>query len=186
MLKITYIKSCKYLDQLPNDDIKEIAIVGRSNVGKSTLINSIANNKKLSKISSSPGKTRLMNLFDYEGRFRLVDLPGYGFARMSKGLQNEISFMINTYLTKRTNIDKIIILIDMRRGVMDIDKEFISFVIENNISFSIVGTKLDKCNQSQRHTFKKNIKELFGISVINYSSLSKKGVDELKILFNSF
>lgn len=137
------ISSAK-LSQCPKDDKIEFAFIGRSNVGKSSLINKLMNKKALAKTSATPGKTLLINHFLINNEWYIVDLPGYGFAKRSKKIQEEIGKMINSYILYREQCANIFLLIDIRHSPQKIDIEFITWLGENGIPFSIVFTKADK------------------------------------------
>ena len=181
-----YILTTSQKEVMPVDDVKEVVVVGRSNVGKSTFINFLTNNSKLAKISSNPGKTRALSFFDIQGKFRLVDVPGYGYAKVSK--QQLVSFakMIDEYFTTRENIDLVILLLDMRRTISKDDIGMFNYFLENNIKFNIIGTKLDKCKQSDVHKFNKNVQEQFQTTPINYSSITKRGLNDIKLIFDEY
>jgi GTP-binding protein len=144
------IKSAEFLvsntnpEKCPIQDKPEYAFIGRSNVGKSSLINMLVNQKSLAKTSGRPGKTQLINHFGINGEWFLVDLPGYGFARVSKDSKAKWESMIKTYLTKRTNLMTVFLLIDSRLEAQKIDLEFMNWLGEHNIPFTIVFTKADK------------------------------------------
>lgn len=137
------ISSAK-LSQCPKDDKMEFAFIGRSNVGKSSLINMLCNHKNLAKTSSTPGKTLLINHFKINDAWYIVDLPGYGFAKRSKKVQDQITEMINTYILYREQLVNVFLLIDIRHDPQKIDREFMNWLGENGIPFSIVFTKADK------------------------------------------
>jgi GTP-binding protein len=128
----------------PKDTKPEYAFIGRSNVGKSSLINMLSRNKKLAKTSSTPGKTLLINHFLMNREWYLVDLPGYGFAKRSKKVQDDIETMISTYILQREQLVNVFLLIDIRHDPQKIDREFMDWLGENGIPFSIVFTKADK------------------------------------------
>ena len=178
------IKNVKYLltthkiDELPQDDVPEVVIVGRSNVGKSSLINAITN-QKIAYVGKRPGKTRAISLFDIDGKFRLVDVPGYGFAKVSDKQKEMFADMIDSYLTERKNLRHAIILVDARRGIVDLDEEIINFFVHFEIPFSIVGTKMDKVNQSEKHKFNISVQEKIGTTPLLTSSLKKRNIDML-------
>ncbi len=187
MLKnVKYLLTTHLVEEMPQDDIPEVVIAGKSNVGKSTLINVLTNNKKMAKISSRPGKTQAISLFDIEGRVRLVDVPGYGYAKVSKKQLKSFSKIIDKYLTNRLNISKAILLLDMRRGITKDDWDLINFFYQLEIPFTIVGTKRDKVNQSERSKFNKQIKEELSTSVINYSSITKQGLSDIEEIFYEY
>lgn len=128
----------------PKDDKPEYAFIGRSNVGKSSLINMLCNHKGLAKTSSTPGKTLLINHFIINNEWYLVDLPGYGFAKRSKTVQKKLEQMISSYILQRRQLVNVFVLIDIRHGFMPIDREFIDWLGRSNVPFSIVFTKADK------------------------------------------
>ena len=140
----------------PSPQMAEYAFIGRSNVGKSSLINALVNNKNLAKTSARPGKTQLINLFLINKTWYLVDLPGYGFAKISKTKRAEFHDMISEYLLNRTNLMCLFVLIDSRHNPQAIDQEFIQWLAENEIPFVLVFTKTDKLGKT---VLLKNIEE---------------------------
>lgn len=154
------IKSAKYLisspsyDKCPRPDKPEYAFIGRSNVGKSSLINMLCNNDKLAKTSASPGKTQLINHFIINDEWYVVDLPGYGFAKVSQRSRRRWEQMIENYLRKRENLTMVFVLIDSRHSPQKIDLEFLELLKKWGVPASIIFTKSDKENQS---TVQKNI-----------------------------
>lgn len=142
--KAEFLISSPTIDKCPKDNRIEYAFIGRSNVGKSSLINMLCNHKGLSKTSSTPGKTLLINHFLINDEWYLVDLPGYGFAKRSKKVQADIEKMINTYILQREQLVNLFVLIDIRHEQQKIDRAFIDWLGENEIPFTIVFTKADK------------------------------------------
>lgn len=142
--KAEFLISSPTIDKCPKDNRIEYAFIGRSNVGKSSLINMLCNHKGLSKTSSTPGKTLLINHFLINDEWYLVDLPGYGFAKRSKKVQADIEKMINTYIQQREQLVNLFVLIDVRHEQQKIDRAFIDWLGENEIPFTIVFTKADK------------------------------------------
>ena len=142
-----FIKSSNHAVDCPSDFIPEYAFIGRSNVGKSSLINCLCNNKKLAKTSSRPGKTRLINHFIINSSWYLVDLPGYGYANASKTEIKEFQGIIKDYFFLRKQLILAFILIDIRHDAQKIDIEFMKW-LTTNIAFSIIFTKIDKLSQS--------------------------------------
>ena len=140
----------------PSPQMAEYAFIGRSNVGKSSLINALVNNKNLAKTSARPGKTQLINHFLINKTWYLVDLPGYGFAKISKTKRAEFHDMISEYLLNRTNLMCLFVLIDSRHNPQAIDQEFIQWLAENEIPFVLVFTKGDKLGKT---VLLKNIEE---------------------------
>lgn len=146
-----FVKSSSEESQCPNSPLPEFAFIGRSNVGKSSLINSICKNKSLAKTSSTPGKTQLINHFLINENWHLVDLPGYGFAKVSKELRKVFEKMIFDYLFNRKNLQCLFILIDIRHESQKIDLEFMERMGENQVPFYIVFTKADKLSATRAH-----------------------------------
>ena len=150
------IKSAKFeissakLSQCPPDRLPEIAFIGRSNVGKSSLINMLTGHSRLAKTSSTPGKTQLINHFVINDNWYIVDLPGYGYAQVAKTQRQKFFTMINDYLLKRRSLYCVFVLIDSRLSPQKIDLEFINFLGENSVPFEIIFTKTDK--QSAKKT----------------------------------
>lgn len=142
-----FIKSSPGLKHCPPPDKPEFAFIGRSNVGKSSLLNLVSNNNKLAQTSAKPGKTKLINHFLINEDWFLVDLPGYGFASVSKKSREEFERMINTYITKRDNLICTFVLIDSRLTLQEIDLNFISNMAENGLPFVILFTKCDKLSK---------------------------------------
>ena len=139
-----FITSMADYGDFPGKGLPQIAVAGKSNVGKSTLINKLCRRNKLARTSSTPGKTRLLNVFLLNSEFHLVDLPGYGFAKRSKKVQDDIETMISTYILQREQLVNVFLLIDIRHDPQKIDREFMDWLGENGVPFSIVFTKADK------------------------------------------
>lgn len=143
-----YLKSSAFIHQCPEHNCPEYAFIGRSNVGKSSLINMLTGNKKLAKTSATPGKTLLINHFLINGgQWYLVDLPGYGFAKRSKTERQKLENMISGYILQRRQLVNLFVLIDCRHAPQQIDLEFLQWLGESNIPFSIVFTKADKLSK---------------------------------------
>jgi len=146
--------------------LPEFAFIGRSNVGKSSLINMLCNHKGLAKISSTPGKTQTLNIFDIDGKWQICDLPGYGYAKVSKEKRFLFSNMIKHYLEQRENLICLFVLIDLRIPPQTIDLEFINWCGESSIPFSIIGTKADKVGKNNlEETLKIYTDKLFEVWV---------------------
>ena len=145
----TFTISSAKISQCPQDTKAEFAFIGRSNVGKSSLINMLTNHKGLAKTSATPGKTLLINHFLINNEWYIVDLPGYGFAKRSKSVQRSIEEMISSYILRREQLVNVFLLIDVRHHPQKIDTEFMTWLGENGIPFSIVFTKADKLSATQ-------------------------------------
>ena len=145
----TFVKSATNYKQCPPPDKHEVAFIGRSNVGKSSLINMLCNNSKLAKTSSTPGKTQTINHFLINKSWYLVDLPGYGYAKVNKQLRNTFESFISAYILNRPNLDCLFILVDSRHEPRKIDLEFIAWCGEKEIPIAIVMTKTDKLKPTE-------------------------------------
>ncbi len=149
-MNAVFIKSSERTEQCPDNNLPEYAFIGRSNVGKSSLINMLTGNAKLSKVSSKPGKTKLINHFLVDDAWYLVDLPGYGFAKLSKSERERFAKMINYYVTKREVLTLLFVLIDIRHEPQQIDLDFIQMLGENGVPFALVFTKADKVTSAAK------------------------------------
>jgi GTP-binding protein len=152
ILGASFITSNTDFRKCPEPTLAEYAFIGRSNVGKSSLINALTNRKELAKTSARPGKTQLINHFLIEstlGNWYLVDLPGYGYARASKSARREFSGIIRNYLTGRRNLVCTLLLIDSRHDPQQIDVNFMEWLAENNLPFVLIFTKCDKLSRTQ-------------------------------------
>lgn len=145
----SFVTSAVLKDQYPEEMLPEIAFAGRSNVGKSSLINMLINRRGLAKTSSTPGKTQLVNFYDIDGLFRMVDLPGYGYARVSKSVKNEWGKIIDTYLSSRENLMEVLLLVDCRHKPTENDKEMYQWIKAYGYNGIVVATKSDKLSQNQ-------------------------------------
>ncbi len=150
--KAEFITSSSEVSQCPPEQIPEYAFIGRSNVGKSSLINMLVDRKKLAKTSSTPGKTRLINHFKINHEWFLCDLPGYGYAKVSKKDRHTFSKMIEKYATQRTNLVCFFVLVDARHKPQQLDLDFIEWLGDSNLPFVIVLTKIDKVSQTVKST----------------------------------
>ncbi|MDW7695298.1 ribosome biogenesis GTP-binding protein YihA/YsxC [Flammeovirgaceae bacterium SG7u.111] len=140
----TFIGSYPKMEACPKSGLPEYAFIGRSNVGKSSLINALTDRKKLAKISGTPGKTQLINYFTINDSWYLVDLPGYGWAKVSKKMRDSFDEMIRTYISKREGLICTFVLVDIRHSPQKVDMEFMEWMGENQLPFYIVFTKADK------------------------------------------
>lgn len=180
-----FVISASKISQCPLADKAEFAFIGRSNVGKSSLINMLTNRKSLAKTSATPGKTQLINHFLINKTWYLVDLPGYGYAKVSKVEREKWQKMINNYLLKRETLLTVFVLVDSRLEPQKIDLEFINFLGENSVPLQIIFTKTDK--QSNKKTmdnvqlFKQKLLETWEESpnILLSSSINKNGKEEI-------
>ncbi len=169
--------------QYPPEDLAEIAFAGRSNVGKSSLLNLLVNRKKLAYVSSTPGKTRTINFYRINDNFRIVDLPGYGYAKIPKKVSEQWGEMIEGYLKMRPNIIKVIQLVDIRHEPSKQDVQMYSYLKNYDLDGVVVATKADKISKGalQKHisVIRKKLSMSVEDIVIPVSSLKKQGHDEL-------
>lgn len=180
-----FVKSSADVAGCPQSTLPEYAFIGRSNVGKSSLINMICNRSDLAKVSSTPGKTQLINHFCINNEWHLVDLPGYGYAKLPKPEKEKLQKMIDGYIIKRQQLTNLFLLIDCRHEPQKIDLEFIEFLGANGIPFTIVFTKADKLSERQLtiniDNYKQHLLETWEElpPIMLTSSLRKVGRDEI-------
>ena len=184
-----FLKNVKYILSAPSkdfwiaDDRKEICIVGRSNVGKSTFINKICNNNSMAKVSGTPGYTKYLNFFDVNKTFYLVDTPGYGYAKASWTRDESFAKMMQEYIYDRPNLKCVIMICDAKVGLTSDDILLLNMVHDANRSVQIIASKTDKTNQSLRSAFLKKAKECLNEQelkdLIFYSSLDPRSVDKV-------
>ena len=170
-------------NQYPPQDMYEIAFAGRSNVGKSSLLNLLTHRKNLARVSGSPGKTRTINFYLIDGEFRIVDLPGYSYAKVSKSVSEGWGDMMETYLGNRPNLLKVVQLVDIRHAPSKQDIEMYSYLQHYGLDGLVVATKADKISRNQMQKQVKLIRETLKLSgddkVIPVSSLKRTGYDVL-------
>ena len=185
-IKAKFKCSSEKISQVPKDDLKDIAFIGRSNVGKSSLVNMITGVKNLAKVSGTPGKTKLINHFLINDSWYLVDLPGYGYAKVSKSARGEFSKIITDYVLKCEKMHFLFVLVDSRLEPQKIDLNFIELLGENGIPFGIIFTKTDKLSQAQLNrsiaTYKKRLSEMWEELPPILTSSSEKGAGREEIL----
>ncbi|MBN8702427.1 MAG: YihA family ribosome biogenesis GTP-binding protein [Bacteroidetes bacterium] len=183
--EIKFVMSSPSVDKCPKEHFPEYVFIGRSNVGKSSLLNAMANNKSLAFVSSKPGKTILINHFIVNNSFYLVDLPGYGYAKASKLQQQEITTLLADFFSKRKSISCVFVLIDARLPLQQIDREFLLWLGEKEVPIVILLTKTDKLGQQDRIKNRKNIENALlafwsDLPIIIETSAEKKiGIGEI-------
>ena len=186
-----FLGSFNNIRTMPNENLPECCFVGRSNVGKSSIINSITKTKKLAKTSKTPGRTQSINLFKIDKKINLVDLPGYGYAKVSKKLNSKLINLIESYILERKNLIEIYILIDCKVGIKNSDIDLFDFLLSLEKKFSIIITKTDKCSikfiDNQSNYIKKNMKnykKIFNKIFITSNKDNKGILDVQKDIFN--
>jgi GTP-binding protein len=177
---VHFVKSVTQLDQRPKPLRSEVAVTGRSNVGKSSLINTLFNRKNLAKISSTPGKTRLINYFSIDDQLYFVDLPGYGYAKLSKKMRQEWQRDIESYLKKNQYLKLVFLLLDSRHNIMENDRLMIEWLEFYKIPFTLVLTKSDKISNNQFNaTSQKLRKDYPNRRILKFSSKNKAGREDI-------
>lgn len=174
-----FIGSFFTIGQLPNDSRPQIAFAGRSNVGKSTLLNSLAGRKKLAKVSTSPGKTRSINFFLINDTFYFVDLPGYGYARVSKKIRESWRRLLEKYLTGSRHLSGLILLLDCRRDLTEEDMQLAAWLANRSLPVLVVVTKSDKLSHDKINRKVKEVESRLRVEAIAFSSLTGAGRKEL-------
>ena len=170
-------------EQYPRGILPEIAFVGRSNVGKPSLINSMLNRKKLVKTSSTPGKTQMINFFDVNRELVFADLPGYGFAKVPKSVQKKWQELVEQYLLKRDNLRAVVLIVDIRRKPTDLDLHMQEWLEQYKVDYILVATKTDKLSQAEQSKQLKQTRAAFledgDKELVAYSSKNQRGRKEL-------
>ena len=189
-LRLTFIKSATRESQLPESPV-EVAFVGRSNVGKSALVNALANRKQLARVSNTPGRTQLINIFSVDGaggdvdEATLVDLPGYGYAKASKSIRRDWPEMIEGYLLDREDLAMVFVLVDGAIGPTPLDQQMLEWLRYNGIPHTVVATKCDKVKSSKRATRRKDLASGCRLEVgdiVWVSATKGDGIDQLRSL----
>jgi len=181
-----FVISAEKLSQCPAFGLPEFPLLGRSNVGKSSFINGLANYKKLAKTSNTPGKTRLINFFDFSGKFMIADLPGYGYAKVSKEAQNKWQKYLEEYLLKRKEISSLVQLIDGRHEIQKNDYQMREWVMAYNLPIFTIITKMDYVPRNKVSNVIKNVEKEFGGLVLPFSAVDNKYNEKiLEVLISS-
>ncbi len=165
--------------QLVDDDVAKVIVMGRSNVGKSSLINKILHRKRLAKSSSRPGKTVSINYYVINDDFQIVDLPGYGYAKISKVEKKRVEILFNDFFKSVNNVKLVLILIDSRRGFLDNDLEALSKVIDKQFKILTILTKSDKLKNSELQKQLKNLNEKFDLIPVPFSIKNDSGMEKI-------
>ena len=178
--KINFVKSAPTYLEKPEKNLPEILFVGKSNVGKSSLINALANNKNLAFTSSKPGFTKLLNYFEVDNTFYLVDAPGYGYTISGSKHIDAFSKMMESYFDN-PNLKGVVFIVDSRHKLSKDDVDFYNYIVDKNVPFILVASKVDKLNQSEKAAMKKNITSVCKEEeYVAISSLKRIGIDVLE------
>ncbi len=178
------------ISQYPEDKKNEFLILGRSNVGKSSFINTITNRKNIARTSSKPGKTQTLNFYLVNNDFYIVDVPGYGYANVNKEKQQKFGLMIEEYLKTRHNLKHVFLLVDYRHKPTEDDTLMYNFLKYYNLPCTIICTKYDKVNRSlrekQNDIIKKTMNLVLGDEIVNFSSVTKIGKERIYEIIDSY
>ena len=180
-VKARFVISASKPSEFPKEDLPEIAVVGRSNVGKSSLINALTGQDGLARTSRTPGRTRLVNWFEVDGKFHLVDLPGYGYAEVSRDMRESWRPLIESYLSDRKTLAGVLLLIDVRRGAQDEELDFVPWLEAKEIPIVVALTKSDKLPKNKRMLEVAKAKKALGLKRDPFavSAQDSEGIDEL-------
>lgn len=184
---VSLVVSAVRRSQYPDDELPEFIMLGRSNVGKSSFLNTLVNRKNLARISSKPGKTSTINFFNVEDKFYLVDVPGYGYADTSKEEVRKFGLMVEEYLEKRKELKRVFLLIDFRHAPTNDDKVMYDYLKYYQIPVTIVATKTDKVSSREKDKNLKSLKDtldiVVGDNIVLFSTVNRTGREEvLKII----
>jgi len=188
-INVKFIKSASKKAEFICDELNQVAIVGRSNVGKSSLINLLTNNSKMAKTSSTPGRTRLVNYFNVNNQFYLVDLPGYGFHKAGKEHTEVWDTTMNDYFTDNEKLKVVLLLLDARIKPTELDKQMVQYLAERDIPVVLILTKADKVSRSDIGLSKQKISTELRFNksrIIATSTLKKQGVEDISLILNEF
>lgn len=178
-----FVISAEKLSQCPDFKLPEFPLLGRSNVGKSSFINGLANNKKLARTSNTPGKTRLINFFDFSDKFMIADLPGYGYAKVSAEAQNKWQKYLEEYLLKREQITSLVQLIDARHEIQKNDFQMREWVLTYDLPIITVVTKIDCISKNKIQSAIAHVKREFGGEIFPFSAVDNRYNDKILSYF---
>ena len=182
-MKVSFLKSAYQEKHFPAPDRPEIASAGKSNVGKSSLINTLTNRKKLARTSSTPGRTQAINFFDINGRIYFVDLPGYGFAKVPLAVKKSWGKMVEEYLKTRANLKAVVVILDIRREISQDDRSLLDWLHHYQIQPIVILTKADKLSRNQAFSRSKSlVKDLENYRIGNpiiFSARTRQGREEI-------
>jgi GTP-binding protein len=183
-----FIKSANALNQFVPDDGSEVAVAGRSNSGKSSAINVIVNRRQFARTSKTPGRTQLVNFFSLQEGRRLVDLPGYGFARVSDSMRRHWGELLSQYFESRKSLNGLLLIVDIRRKLTDYDRQMMAFTDEAQLPIHILLTKADKLKRGQMATAVLQVQKEVGdrATVQSFSALNRQGEDEARAMLEKF
>ncbi len=189
--KSKFITSATKIEECPPDEFPEVCFAGRSNVGKSSLINAIVNRKNIARTSNVPGKTQQMNYYQIGDDCFFVDLPGYGFAKVPKKERERWGRNIRQYLTQRTSLKLILSVIDARHKPSALDQDFFYWLASNEMPFCVLMSKADKLSNNKFAQSKKTVKNILAemnieVPILGYSASSRKGIPEIQELIQDF
>ena len=182
----TFMLGAAGLDQIPDSDLPEIAFAGRSNVGKSSLVNALTGRKAIARTSHTPGRTQQINFFDLGGRMMIADLPGYGYAKAPKDQVAKWTRLVNAYLKGRQELRRVLMLIDARHGIKDVDRDVMKMLDKAAVSYQVVLTKIDKIKAGPLATLLENVhgelaRHVAAHPIVRCTSSAKKiGIEELR------
>lgn len=180
--EVEFLTSSPKIEDCPISDLPEFVLAGRSNVGKSSLINALVNRKNAAYVGNTPGKTRFLNFFKVDNKYMLVDVPGYGFAHRSQKELVQFGEMMDGYFSNRKNLKALILIVDYRHKPTNDDVTMIDYARELHMNILVCATKKDKCKRSELVKLKKCISETLNVplsNIIDFSSITKEGVDSL-------